>query len=65
MDGGAFQVGDGAGDFQDAVVGAGGKAQALDRGFEQLFAFGGDGAVFADQLGRHLRIGVECFSRLR
>lgn len=57
----ALEVGYGARDFQDAVVGAGGEATALDGGSEELFAIGGDGAVFADELGRHLRIGVEFF----
>ena len=55
----AFQVGDRARDFQDAVVGARGKSQPLDGGFQQLFAVGGNRAVFADQSRRHLRVGVE------
>ena len=32
---GGFEIGDGAGDFQDAVVGARGKAEALDGGFQR------------------------------
>jgi hypothetical protein len=49
MFGGAFEVGGVAGDFfEDAVSGAVREAQALDGGFQNLFAFGGDGAVFAD-----------------
>jgi hypothetical protein len=35
-----FQIGDGAGDFEDAVVGARGKAEALDGGFEEALAVG-------------------------
>src|SRR5690348_10442101 len=56
--GGGIEVGDGAGDFKDAVVGACGKAEAGDGVFEELFAFGRDGAVFADELGSHLGVGV-------
>src|SRR5271156_6208707 len=58
---GALEVSDGARNFQNAVVGAGGEAQALNRGLQDFFAFGGNGAVFADQLRRHLRIGVDVF----
>jgi hypothetical protein len=42
---GAFQVGDGAGHFEDAVVGAGRWAQALNRGGQIFFAIGIDRAV--------------------
>src|ERR1700722_10726041 len=40
---GAFEVGDGAGDFQDAVVGAGAEALLGHGAFEQAFAIGGEG----------------------
>lgn len=33
---GAFEVGDGARDFQDAIVGASGEAEALDGRFEDF-----------------------------
>ena len=36
----AIQISDGARDFQDAVVRAGGEAQPRDGVFKQLFAFG-------------------------
>ena len=42
-------------------MGTGGEAEALDGCFQDFFAVGGDGAVFADQLGRHLGIGVSTF----
>ena len=58
---GALEVGDGARNFQDAIVSAGGKAEALGGGLRDFFAFGGDGAMFADELRRHLRIGVDVF----
>jgi len=58
---GAFQIGDSARDFQDAVVGARGETEALDRGLENFFTFGSNGAVFADELGQHLRISVDVF----
>jgi hypothetical protein len=35
-------------------VGSGGEAEPSDGVFEELFAFGVDGAVFADLLWRHL-----------
>ena len=34
-----FQVGDGAGDFEDAGVGAGAHAELIDDVFEQAVAF--------------------------
>lgn len=50
------KIGDGAGDFQDAVVGACGKALAVHRFFEQRFAFGVERAVLANLCRRHCRI---------
>ena len=55
----AFEVGDGARYFQDAVVGARGKPQARDGSFQQFLAVGGDRAVLANQLRRHLRVGID------
>jgi len=40
----AFQIGDGPGDFQDTVVAAGGKAELVDGGFEEVAGGIGDGA---------------------
>ena len=48
---GAFEVGDGAGDFQDAVVGAGAEALLGHGAFEQAFAIGGERACGADASG--------------
>jgi hypothetical protein len=55
------EVCDGARDFQNAVVRAGGKPEARDCSFEQLFAFGVDRAVLADESGRHLSVRVDAF----
>ena len=52
---------DGARDFQNAVVRAGGKPEARDCSFEPLFAFGVDRAVLADESGRHLSVRVDAF----
>ena len=57
-----FQIGDGAGDFQDAVVGAGAQALLGHGAFEQAFAVGGEFAEGADVAGRHLRVAVELFA---
>jgi len=61
--GGGFEIGDGARYFQDAVVGAGGEAEALDGVFEEFFAVRGNRAMFADELRGHLGVGVEFFLR--
>src|ERR1700730_9730277 len=53
------EVGDGAGDFEDAVVGAGGKTEAGDGVLEQFFAVGVDGTIFSDHFGEHLRVGID------
>src|SRR5450432_2294065 len=55
---GGVEVGYGAGDLENAVVGAGGEAQAGDGVFEELFAVGVDGAEFADHFGHHLGVGI-------
>ena len=47
----AFEIGEGAGNFEEAVVGAGGEAEMLNGGAEErLYRFGGS-AVGADLLG--------------
>jgi hypothetical protein len=51
--GGMIEVGDGAGDFEDAVVGAGGEAHAADGHFEGAFAGIIEGADAADIAGGH------------
>ena len=50
------EVGDGAGDLEDAVVGAGGEALLLHGALEQALGVGGELAEGADLLGGHLRI---------
>ena len=51
--GGLVEVGDGAGDFEDAVVGAGGEAHAADGHFEGALAGVVEGADAADIAGGH------------
>src|ERR1035438_2354691 len=56
-DGGGFiEVGDGAGDFENAVVGAGGKSHAADGHFERALAGIVQRADGADLPGRHARV---------
>jgi hypothetical protein len=50
--GGLGEVGDGAGDFEDAVMGAGGEAHAADGQLQGAFAGVVEGADFADLAGR-------------
>jgi hypothetical protein len=49
----AGEVGDGAGDFEDAVEGAGGEAEALEGGVEEGAAGRLDGTEPAESLGSH------------
>ena len=49
--GSVFDVGDGAGDFEDAVVGTGTEALLGHGAFEQAFAVGGEVAESADVAG--------------
>jgi hypothetical protein len=55
---GAGQVGDGAGNFQDAVVGAGREAEGFDGLFEDLLAAGSEVAKTLDLAGGYLGIAV-------
>ena len=57
--GGAFEVGDGAADFEDAAVGAGAEPQFIDRDFEKFLRFRLHAAIAPDVSRAHLRIGVE------
>ena len=54
-----FQVCDGAADFENAVVGAGGEAEFGDGHFEEVFAFGVHPAEAADFPGAHVGIAEE------
>jgi hypothetical protein len=53
---GAFQVGNSAGDFQDAVMSAGGEPLLLHGALQQALGVGGKLAESANLLGGHLRI---------
>ena len=59
---GAGEVGDGAGDFEDAVVGAGGEVHLLHGLFEVDLGFGIERAVFADLFRAHRGVGVDAFA---
>ena len=54
--GGGFEVGDSAGDLEDAVVGAGAEALLLHSALEEPFGIGGELAEGADLLGGHLGV---------
>ena len=51
------EVGDGAGDFDYAGVGAGGQAEAVDEGLEEVAAGGVEGAEAVELLRAHLGVG--------
>jgi hypothetical protein len=54
---GTGEVGDGAGDFQNAVVSSGGEGELFHRLLEQVTEGGIDPAVFADLRVRHAGVG--------
>ena len=57
--GAGLEVGDGAGDFEDAVVGAGAHVHAF-HGVAKFFQAGGVGfGVFVEQGGGHLGVAVD------
>ena len=57
--GGAFEVGDGAGDFEDAVVGAGAHVHALHGVFQFFQASGVGFGIFVQEGRRHLGVAVD------
>ena len=57
------EVGDGAGDFEDAVVGAGAEALLLHGALEQAFGVGGELAEGANLLSVHLGVGEDRLGR--
>ena len=59
--GGAFEVGDGAGDFEDAVVGSRAHVHALHGVFQLLQAGGVGLGVFVEQGGGHLGVAVDAW----
>jgi hypothetical protein len=61
---GCVQVSNGAGNFQDSAMCAGVKAQKRYCGLQELFAFGGNRAVFANHLCRICAFECVFFSAL-
>src|SRR5439155_15844764 len=59
---GTLEVGDGARDFQNTVVGAGAQTQAGHGVFEQAFAVGRNIAILADLSRAHLGVAVNLFT---
>ena len=58
----AFEVGNGAGDLEDAAVGTGGELQTLHRHTEHIKRRGiGLGKLMEHTLG-HLRVGIDAAS---
>ena len=57
--GAAFEVGDGAADAQDTVVGSGRKAKAVHGGLDDAAALVAQSAVFTGELAGHLCIAVD------
>ncbi len=55
----ALQIGDGSGDFEDAVVGAGGESLLNHGALEQALAIGGEFAEGADVPRSHLGVAIE------
>ena len=55
----AVEVGDGAGHLQDAVVGAGGKAETVHRLLQNQLPRFVNPAVFAHHSAAHLRVGEQ------
>ena len=54
---GGAQIGNGARDFQDAIVGAGGEAELLHRLLQEIAERGVDHAMFADVRIGHAGVG--------
>jgi len=54
-----FKVCDRAGDFEDAVVGAGGESETVGNEFQKAIAGGIQFAVFADKARRHLGVRMD------
>ncbi len=55
----AGEVGNGAGDLDDAGVGAGGQAQAVDDALQGGLAVGGEGTEAFQKFGGHLCVGED------
>ncbi len=61
---GGSEIGNGAGDFQDAVVGAGGERKLFHRLLEHFTERGVERNVRADLRMAHARVGRELCSRV-
>lgn len=59
---GAFEIGDGAGNFENAIVGTGCEPLLLHSALEQTFGIGTQFAVGADLARGHLRVGIDFFA---
>src|ERR1039458_7817120 len=57
-----LQVGNRAGDFQDAVMGAGAEPLLSHGAFEQALTIGGEFAELTNELRRHLGVAVKFFA---
>ena len=57
--GGSIEVGNGAGDFEDAIVGAGGHVEAGHGVLEDGHGFGGGTGPAGEEAGCHLGVGVD------
>ena len=57
--GDAFEIGQGAGHFEDAVMGPGAEVEGVHGLLEGAFAALVDAAVFADEAARHVGVGVD------
>ena len=59
---GSFEVGDGAGEFDEAVVGAGGEVHGGDGLLQEYFRSAVERANLADEGGAHFGIGEYALS---
>ena len=53
---GVFEIGDGAADFQDAIVGSRGETETGHGAFQHRLAFGVNATVATNQTARHRRV---------
>jgi len=61
---GAFEIGNGAADFQDSVMGPGSQTLLVHGALQEPFAVRGEFAELPDVAGSHLRVAIS-FGRLR
>ena len=58
---GVFEIGDGAADFQDAIVGSRGETETGHGAFQHRLAFGVNATVTSNQTRRHGRVREDSF----